>query len=155
MRSHVVIGRGRDGERSGWVVSQGLGPRCSLSVMLFLHRTLSSGRLLNSNSVLQVVLKVYLPRSTDRVVDLGYISFSSLLVCVIPFKYLDIWFGRPPSVLILRPQMCGLSCFQGPLPPSSLFSLGLRVGCRRHESPVLPLHPHLCKGPPASRPSLS
>lgn len=76
----MVIGRGRDGKRRGWVVSQGLGPRYSPSVMLFPHRTLSSGRLLNSNSVLQVVLKVYLPRSTDRIVDLGYISFSSLLV---------------------------------------------------------------------------
>ena len=63
------------------------------------------------------------------------------------FKYLDMWFGRPPSVLIMLPQMCGVNCFQEPLPPSLLVSLGLRVGCPRHKSPVLPLHPHLWKGP--------
>lgn len=43
------------------------------------------------------------------------------------FKYLDMWFGRPPIVLIMRPQMCGVNCFQEPLPPSLLVSLGLRV----------------------------
>ena len=54
-------------QRQGWAVSQGLGPRCFPSAMSSEHRRLSSGRCLNSNLVFQVVQKVSLPRSTDRI----------------------------------------------------------------------------------------
>lgn len=64
MSEVICNGKKRYGwEEKGWAVTRA---QAFLSAM-FLHRTLSIWKLLYSNFIFQIVIKVYAPRSTDKI----------------------------------------------------------------------------------------